>query len=277
MWRAQALEGGALRGVAERLAAGLAAGATVVDVGCGTGGMSAALAGALRGRGGGQMVLVDAVPELLEVAAGAATRAGANQVEVRTVRADAASEEMLDLVPVADLVWASRVLHHLPDQRRGAELLARLLAPGGWLALAEGGLERRCLPWDVGVGRPGLQDRLLAARAAWFEAMRAGIPGSVRLTQGWNRVLAELGLGSVTAFSYLVDHPAPPSAAVRESVTDWLTMVADTAADHLDADDREAVRRLLDPHDPAWIGARDDVFVLQAHTVHLGRAEPETA
>jgi SAM-dependent methyltransferase len=277
MWRAQALEGSALRAVADRLAARLDAGATVLDVGCGTGGMSAALAGALRNRGGGRLVLVDAVPELLEVAGGAASQAGGTQVEVRTVRADAASEEMLDVVPAADLVWASRVLHHLPDQRRGAELLVEILAPGGWLALAEGGLERHCLPWDVGVGRPGLENRLLAARARWFEGMRAGIPGSVRLPVGWTRVLAELGLASVTSFSYLVEHPAPPSAAVREAVVDWLAWIAEAAADHIGADDRDAVGRLLDPEDPAWVGARDDVYLLQADTVYLGRAEPETA
>jgi hypothetical protein len=35
--------------------------------------------------------------------------------------------------------------------------------------------------------------------------------------------------------------------------------------------DRQVVQRLLDPNDEAYVGARDDVFVLGASTVHLGR------
>ncbi|MFU8849527.1 methyltransferase domain-containing protein [Micromonospora sp. SL1-18] len=46
----------------------------------------------------------------------------------------------------ADLVWASAVVHHLGAQQGAVHAFTGLLAPGGRLALAEGGLPARHLP-----------------------------------------------------------------------------------------------------------------------------------
>ena len=237
--RADAANGPALRTVADRLVESLPAPRPVVfDVGCGAGGMSAALAEALAGRSASQvglpgastdagtLVLVDAVPELLAAAEQAARAAigAAGMVTVRTALLDLAgiSEAGQAELPAADLVWASNVAHHLPDQRHAVTALAGWLAPGGCLALCEGGLSMRCLPWDVGIGEPGLQDRLIAAHATWFHRMRTEMPGAVRLPVGWNQVLTEAGLTGVTAFTYLVDVPAPLTDVGRAAVVNWL-------------------------------------------------------
>src|SRR6266702_3593717 len=131
---------------------------------------------------GGTLVLVDMVPELLAAAeavvAGAAGVDGA--VRLLTMLADIADPAQFEGLPDADLVWASNVTHHVPDQREAIATLVRRLAPGGCLALSEGGLSMRCLPWDVGVGEPGLQDRLVAAQGTWFHRMRTEMPGAVR-------------------------------------------------------------------------------------------------
>jgi len=221
---------------------------------------------------GATLVLVDVVPELLAAAEEAAVVAvgGSGAVDVRTVRADVADPASLVGLPSADLVWASNVVHHLPDQRAAVLMLARLLAPGGCLALSEGGLSMRCLPWDVGVGEPGLQDRLIAAHGTWFHRMRADMPDAVRLPVGWNQVLGEAGLSGVTAFSYLVDVPAPLSDAGRGAVVSWLSWMSHAAADLLDQADIAALGRLLDPDDPAYVARRDDIFMLKASTVYLG-------
>jgi len=59
--------------------------------------------------------------------------AGGAQVQVRTIQVDAASPQLGDLLSDVDLVWASRVVHHLPDQRKGIEGLVGLLTrAGGW-------------------------------------------------------------------------------------------------------------------------------------------------
>lgn len=270
--RADVLEADYTRAVAERLVGLVPDGATIADIGAGGGGMSAALAGALAERGGGTVVLVDAVPELL-AAAEEHVRAAvpSERVGVTAVQVDAASDELPDLLPPIDLVWASRVVHHLPDQQKGIAGLAKVLAPDGWLAIAEGGLSCRCLPWDVGVGEPGLVDRLAGAHAAWFADMRAGMPGATRMPVGWTRAMSDVGLVEVTSFSYLIDRPAPPSDEVRQAAVDWLTWCAGVAGDRMSDADQLALVRLLDPVDPAFVGARDDVFVLSASTVHLGR------
>ncbi|MFL6145205.1 MAG: class I SAM-dependent methyltransferase [Labedaea sp.] len=273
MRRADEIDADVHHAIAERVVGLVGAGATLVDIGPGAGGMSAMLATALIKAGGGRVVLVDAVPELLEAArshVGLAV-AGVPGIEVSAVQVDAASDALPDLVSGADLVWASRVVHHLPDQQQGIAGLVRVLAPGGWLALSEGGLGIRCLPWDVGVGEPGLADRLAAVHDAWFADMRAGMPGAVRMPYGWNTALANAGLVDVSSSTYLTDRPAPAPEVVRQSVADWLSWYAAMAGERLNQLDQIAVSRLLDPVDPAYVGARDDVFILRAATVHLGR------
>lgn len=272
--RADDIEAAANRQVAERLVDLLdtVTEPVIVDIGSGAGGMSAALAAALGSRGGGRIVLADAVGELLEAASARVAQVVADApVGIETVQVDAASEQLPDALPAADLVWASRVVHHLPDQQRAIDGLTRVLAPGGWLALSEGGLPTRCLPWDLGVGEPGLANRLTAARERWFTRMRAEMPGAVRLPVGWTKALSAAGLTDVFSFSYLIDLPAPASEDVRLSVVDWLTWMSGVDEEELDESDRQTIARLLDPGDEAYVGARDDVFVLGATTVHLGR------
>jgi SAM-dependent methyltransferase len=260
--------------VAERLIDLVAPGdapPVVVDVGSGAGGMGAAFAAVLARRGGGRVVLADAVDALLSAATEYVGQAAGDVVRVDAVSVDAADEGLASVLPVADLVWASRVVHHLPDQQAAIRRLASVLVPGGWLALSEGGLRTQCLPWDLGVGRPGLGDRLTAARDAWFVRMREEMPGSVRLPVGWTRALADAGLTDTSSFSYLVDLPAPASDAVRLSVVDWLGWMSGVGEEYLDDADRRAVDRLLDPSDEAYVANRDDVYVLSASTVYLGR------
>lgn len=272
--RADELDAPFDRDVADRLVDLLDADAkpVIVDIGSGGGGMSVAFARALAARGGGRVVLSDAVDELLEPATALVRDAAAGStVEVDAVRADAASDQLADHLPPADLVWASRVVHHLPDQQAAIDGLARVLAPGGWLALSEGGLATRCLPWDLGIGEPGLGNRLTAARDNWFVRMRADMPGVRSLPVGWNKALEAAGLTGVFSFSYVIDHPAPAPEAVRLSVVDWIAWMSGVGEDELSRTDRETIARLLDPGDDAYAGARDDVFVLGASTVHLGQ------
>ncbi|XVS65469.1 class I SAM-dependent methyltransferase [Actinosynnema sp. CA-299493] len=276
--QADELDAESRRVVARRLVRALPDQPTVLDVGCGAGGMSVALVEALSARGGGTVVLVDAVPELLDAATSAARSAATYEtdtttatVRVRPVLADLATERPVEIAGPAQLVWASNVVHHLPDQRAAVLRLVEAVAPGGWLALAEGGLSGKFLPFDLGVGEPGLQERLTAARAQWFVRMRENTAGAVRLHGGWNLVLSDAGLVDVTAFSYLVDHPAPPGQAVRDWAVNQLAWFAEVAGDALHPADRRTVEQLLDPLDPAFLGRRDDVFLLTANTVYLGR------
>jgi hypothetical protein len=77
-------------------------------------------------------------------------------------------------------------------------------------------------------------------------------------------------LTGVTAFSYLVDVPAPLTDAGRAAVVSWLAWMTRVTSDLLSPDDLATLGRLLDPDDAAYVGRRDDVFLLKASTVHLG-------
>lgn len=240
----------------------------VADLGCGAGGMTVALAAAV-GRDT-RVIAVDGQPALL-----AETRrrtAEVTGVAVETVVADLAAGPPRE-VANADLIWASSVVHHLPDQTAAIRELARALAPAGLLALGEGGLRPVSLPWDLGVGEPGLELRLDAVQDSWFAAMRRDLPGSVRMDGGWSAALQAAGLVDVTARSFLLDLPAPLPAPAIEMVVERLRgfVDRDELAQALDASDRDVLRRLTDSEDEVHQRLRDELFLLAVRTVHIGR------
>jgi SAM-dependent methyltransferase len=245
----------------------------VVDFGSGGGGMTLALATTLSE---GRVVAVDVEPELLAAVTGLVSAARPDdRVRVDTTVADlAAGADPLRaaLGGPADLIWAAASVHHLGDQQAAVSLLAGLLGPGGRLALAEGGLPARHLPWDVGLGEPGLEVRLDLAQDRWFAAMRAGLPGSVRMPYGWTEALRRAGLVDVTTRSTILESPAPLSPEQVRRVVDGLAHRVDRLRPSglLDPDDLATWDALLDPDSPHWLGNRTDLYQLSARSVHVG-------
>ncbi|GAB3284903.1 class I SAM-dependent methyltransferase [Parasphingorhabdus pacifica] len=241
---------------------------SVIDVGSGAGGAAAEFASVL-GKVGGTLTVVDSAPELLSAALDRVEQVASPHLHVRSVLADAAEDDAMAGIEPADLVFVSMVAHHLPDQLAGLRRFADLTRQGGRLALVEFGLEQRVLPWDVGVGEPGLEDRLLAARAEWFRSMRADMQGAVRLPMGWSAALSEVGLRDVRSWHYLVDRQAPLSDLERRAVLrrlEWFRKVEE----HVVEADRHALNELLDEEGPNFAGHRDDVYVTATYAVHVG-------
>ncbi|MEU6064338.1 class I SAM-dependent methyltransferase [Streptomyces sp. NPDC047082] len=235
----------------------------IVDAGSGPGVVSCLFAEAFPGA---RVMAVDGAEPLLERARDRAARQGVGD-RFGTLAGELPG--VLDELDYpADLLWASRSLHHLGDQRAGLAAFAARLAPGGTLALLEGGLPSRFLPRDIGIGRPGLQARLDVLEEEWFARMRADLPGAVAETEDWPALLAAAGLKHTRTRSFLLDLPAPASDRARAHVAATLSRFREAAADALDADDRATLDRLLDPADPAGVHRRPDVFVLSAYTVH---------
>jgi SAM-dependent methyltransferase len=245
-----------------------------VDIGCGGGGMTLTLAAAMGSSA--QVVAVDGEPELLAAVHDQVTAASPGRLaEVTLVEADLGDgvESVREAVTApADLVWASASVHHVGDQQAAVDALASLLAPGGRLALAEDGLPARHLPWDLGVGTPGLELRLEAANDRWFTRMREELPGTTRMPYGWTEALRRAELTMVTTRTILRERPIPLSERDMERVTDRFTRWVDRLrpTGFLDTADLAAWDRLLDPSDSAWLGHRTDLFSLNARSVHLG-------
>lgn len=243
----------------------------VLDIGAGHGPMPVALADRLDR--GAHLVAVDASGEALAAISARLAEDLGDRLHLVEHDLDSGLGPLGEQLGTADLVWASASIHHLADQQAGLDALVTLLRPGGRLALAEGGLSDRQLPWDLGLGRPGLQVRLDAANDEWFAAMRAGLPGSVPMPYGWPVALQRAGLGEVTTRTDLLEEPTPLTPDTRESAVAAITHRATRLIEQgrVEAEDTATWRRLLDPADPAWLGGRDDLYWLQARSVHLGR------
>ncbi|MGI5391781.1 class I SAM-dependent methyltransferase [Streptomyces sp. CA-251251] len=235
----------------------------VVDVGSGPGVVACLFADAFPGA---RVVAADGAAPLLERARDRAARLGVAD-RFGTLAGDLPGA-LGELEYPADLIWASQSLHHLGDQRAALAALAAHLAPGGTLALLEGGLPARFLPRDLGIGRPGLQARMHAVEEDFFAEMRAALPGTVAETEDWAALLTAAGLKHTGTRSFLLDLPAPLGDEARAYVVTSLTRLRDRIGDGLDATDRATLDRLLDPADEAGVHRRPDVFVLLAHTVH---------
>ncbi|MEU4925397.1 class I SAM-dependent methyltransferase [Streptomyces yokosukanensis] len=235
----------------------------IVDAGSGPGVIACLMAKTFPGA---RVVAADGSAPLLEHARARAARQGvADRFDTITGELP---DSLAELDYPADLLWASRSLHHLGDQKAALAAFADRLAPGGTLAILEGGLSGRCLPRDIGFGRPGLQARLDAVQEDRFARMRAELPSAVAVTEDWPALLAGAGLKHTGTRSFLLDVPAPLPDRARAFVVARLTRAREAYADALDAEDRATLDRLLDPTDPAGVHRRPDVFVLAAHTVH---------
>jgi hypothetical protein len=173
-----------------------------------------------------------------------------------------------------DLIWASGVVHHLPDEVEGLRRLRERLSAGGRLALAEGRLPTRCLPWDIGVGRPGLEFRLDAAQNEWFTAMRQELDGSVPSPVGWPAALEQAGFGEVRTRSFLLELPVPLTEPARASVIERLRTALELFGGDglLATDDIDTLEAITDETSPAFVGHRPDLYYLLVRSVHVGRA-----
>lgn len=243
-----------------------------LDVGCGGAGMTVALASVLASAA--RVVALDGDKEILATAKDNLDAAGvpAGRVELVQCNLHGGLDALRAAVSgAADVVWASAVVHHVGDQQMAVEALARLLAPGGRLALAEGGLRARHLPWDVGNGEPGLELRLDAAEDRWFTRMRSVLPGSVPMPYGWTEALGRAGLVDVTTWSTLLEQAAPLDGPDRKHVVGGLRHRVDRMRPTglLTDADLSAWDHLLDST-AGGLGHRTDVFSLGVRSVYIG-------
>jgi SAM-dependent methyltransferase len=123
--------------------ANLKPGETVVDLGCG-GGLDVLLAAQKVGRGG-KAIGIDMTPEMLELARRNAAKAGAANVEFH--------HATIDRLPLpggsVDCVISNCVINLAPDKKAVFKEIARVLKPGGRLAVSDIALKKP-LPPEVG-------------------------------------------------------------------------------------------------------------------------------
>lgn len=230
----------------------------VLDVGSGPGVAACRFAQLLPGA---QVLAVDGAAPLLAMAQGRAAKLGVSE---RFTTREVPLPEGLAGLPQADLVWVSGVVHHLPDPVAALRALGHLVRPGGLLAIREGGLPMRFLPDGV---VPGLLSRLEAVNDE-IEAAGDHPMGIVPHDGSWPDLMRAAGLAPAGSRTFLLDLPAPVSAAVHAYLHRRLSMLREIVADRVTDDDAAALAGLVDPNAPDGVLHRPDVFLLSASTVH---------
>ncbi|GAA1361979.1 class I SAM-dependent methyltransferase [Arthrobacter rhombi] len=227
---------------------------TIIDVGAGTGTGSLALA---RRFPAAILHAVDQSPTMIERIA---DRASAHDLSSRILPVQANLDEAWPSLPAADLVWAASSLHEFADPDRALRSIHEMLAPGGLLAVVEMDALPRYLPEDLGIGRPGLEDRCHEVIAA----------------QGWNHhpdwtePLRSAGFDVVAQRQFdTAQDPAPEGTG--DYAAAYLSRIRTFLKDHLDAGDLSTLDRLLDPQDEAGLRHRTDLKLSGTRTAWLAR------
>jgi ubiquinone/menaquinone biosynthesis C-methylase UbiE len=207
--------------------AGVTAGQQALDVGCGTGALTAEL---VRRLGRERVAGCDPSPSQLETA-----RARLPGVDLR----EAAAERLPYPDGTFDVALAQLVLHFTTDAERSAAQMRRVVAPGGRVAACvwdfEGGMQMLRAFWDAAVTvDPWSPDELLTmrfGRAGELSALlvEAGLADvrEERLTvecryRGFEELWSTLLLGIGPAGTHLLSLPADKQEALRTAYLERL-------------------------------------------------------
>ncbi len=207
--------------------------ATVVDLGCGEGSLTASLA---RRWPAARITGVDSSPEML---AAASARATPGRVEF--VLGDV--REWSPAGPV-DVIVSNAVLHWVAAHDRLLTTWAGRLSPGGWLAVQ--------VPGNFRAPTHALLAELCRS-ASWADRLAAAAPppGAVLDPEGYLDVLTAAGLTAdvwETTYLHVLTGPDPVLAWVRGTVLrPVLALLPDDDAERFTAEYAEALRRVYPP------------------------------
>jgi trans-aconitate methyltransferase len=232
---------------ADRFAAAGTTVGRVIDLGCGPGVGTALLAERFPSA---TVVAVDGAAAMLARAGARVARLGqASRIE--TLQLDLEGD--LQGLGTCDLAWAAMAIHHADDEVATLRRFGEPLRPQGLLCVLE-----RAGPMVVRLadelGRPGIWDRLEAARSEWFERARPTLPGALN-AERYPSMLASAGLEVLDSRTLSGTVTAPADAATRAFVQAHLRRSTRDLADMADAADLEALLAYIEAAPGGGCGA----------------------
>ena len=248
-------------------ALGLGPGQRVIDVGCGAGAHLGLFAREVAP--GGVVVGLDHAADRLALAA----ELWSDAIVSGAIELRAGDHDALPVQDAAfDLAWSSLVLHHARQPLIMLGELARVVRPGGAVAVLDGdtGGSFPVLPWP-----PDLEHRLRAAAWAGQEDNFDGaLPNHFAGYVGRQlpRLLREAGLRDVRllAVSDLDRAPLPPQREAE--IRAWFTgPFAGRVRDFLAPRDFARLLAHFDPDSPSYLPASPDFFLARTYFLGLGQ------
>jgi ubiquinone/menaquinone biosynthesis C-methylase UbiE len=165
-----------------------------------------------------------------------------------------------------DLVWCAQSLYTLPDPVAAIGHMARVLRPGGVVAVLENDtLHQVFLPWPVHLELP--------LRAAELRSFLEGSQNSSKYYVGRRlpALLAAAGLDPLRLTTHAFDRHAPLGEAERELLQSYLEEVAERVAPHLDAALLQELRQLVDPGSPQHLLEQPYLTMTWLNVLAFGR------
>jgi SAM-dependent methyltransferase len=226
-------------------------GGQLLDLGCGTGTGTLALA---RRFETARVTALDGSAELLGRLDDKASQLGlAGRITTRPADLDA---DWPGIGPgTIDVAWASMSVHHLADPDAALARVRAALRPGGLFVLAETASPFvRFLPDDLGLGRPGLEERCRDALLADVN------PEELKFDADWGPRLERAGLAVAGVRPYALRLSAPLPPAARRFAQIWLGRTRARLDGRLDAGDLATLDTLVSDDGPGSVLRRADLI-----------------
>jgi ubiquinone/menaquinone biosynthesis C-methylase UbiE len=232
----------------------------ILDLGAGSGTGTVALA---RQFDDAEVIAVDQSDQMLARIQAKSETLGLTD-RIRTIEADLDA----DWPPVdsVDITWASLAMHHFADPDRVLRDIYAGTRPGGLLAVVEmTDPPMRFLPDDLGIGRPGLEQRCLDALA---DEHAEALP---ELGSDWAPRFEAAGFTLLSERTVDIDLLPPHPAATVRYAEIWLGRVRFGLADRLSPEDLETLTTLIEGDGPESLHQRGDLHVRASRSLTLAR------
>ena len=237
----------------------------VLDVACGDGFYTRRIAERL-GRGG-SVTGVDLNLAYLSQARKEAAR-NTGHAAIKFVAASFDSMPFAD--DTFDLVWCAQSLYSLPEPRLVLEHLARVVRPGGILAVLENDtMHQVFLPWPVSLELP--------LRAAELMALTKETrhPSKYYIGRRLPEIIAAAGLQPVEMTTRVVDRQAPLGHAEARLLQAYLDELTARVTPHIEPSLLRELHALVDPQSPEHMLRQPYLTMTWMNVVALGRKRPE--
>jgi SAM-dependent methyltransferase len=231
----------------------------ILDLGTGTGAGALAL---LQRFEGAEVIALDMSAGLLHHLGGKARDLGVAE-RIRPVQVDLDAE--WPAIDTVDLAWASNSLHHMADPDRVLANVFAALRPGGRLVAVELDSFPRFLPHDLGLGRPGLEER---CHALMDERRAAELP---HIGSDWGARLAKAGFTIQAERTFVIELKPPLPTSTGRYAQASLRRLRSNLDGHMSTEDLATLDTLIDSDGPDGVLRRDDLTVRATRTAWVAR------